>query len=446
MAERPSRTEERPFDVAVVGGGASGLAAALAAAREGARVCVIERDVGVGLSILATGNGRCNLSNAHLDPARYRHPEAFRAMAGATPEQELGAFFESVGLMLTEEDEGRLYPRSKRADSVRGALLAACTREGVRPRCGSTPVAACHDSNAGFWELALSEPAEPLRYRPGRDARTTLRRERQALKAAELTERTVRTRTVVIACGGACSEVAGLFGLPHLAEQPVLCPIACTPVTEGAGGAPALDLEALDGLRVEGELTLVRNGGILSSQRGEVLFRPYGVSGIAAFNLSRRFERGDELVLDLFPEFSEVALCKLLRAREEHLGALSDAGPDWFDGLVAPILGAQVHAAAARDGHDPVARAAALSKRLRFSISGAASPETAQVRRGGIPLRAIELSTCSVRTDLAPALFAAGEALDQDADCGGFNLAWAWLSGLRAGRSAARYAYEKDHA
>ena len=113
---------ERPYDVAVVGGGASGLAAALSAARSGASVLVIERDVEAGLPILATGNGRCNLSNAHLDPERYRHPEVARAVMGERPEEELSAFFDSLGLLTCEED-GRLYPYSRRADSVRDALL-----------------------------------------------------------------------------------------------------------------------------------------------------------------------------------------------------------------------------------------------------------------------------------------------------------------------------------
>ena len=102
------KTPELACDVAIIGGGASGLAAALSAARAGASVLVIERDVEAGLPILATGNGRCNVSNARLDPARYLHPEAARAVMGPAPEAELEGFFASLGLMTAREGAHRL--------------------------------------------------------------------------------------------------------------------------------------------------------------------------------------------------------------------------------------------------------------------------------------------------------------------------------------------------
>ena len=92
------RTEVEPYDVIVIGGGASGLAAALSAARAGARTAVVERDVACGLPILSTGNGRCNLSNTLLHPGHYRHPEVARTVMGATPEEDLAAWFHSIGL------------------------------------------------------------------------------------------------------------------------------------------------------------------------------------------------------------------------------------------------------------------------------------------------------------------------------------------------------------
>ncbi|MDY3220314.1 MAG: FAD-dependent oxidoreductase, partial [Collinsella sp.] len=97
------------YDVLVIGGGASGLAAAITAARAGKSVCIVERDVACGLKLLATGNGRCNLSNESIDPQRYNHPAFVESVMGPQPEQELMGFFSSLGIMTTSE-EGRLYP------------------------------------------------------------------------------------------------------------------------------------------------------------------------------------------------------------------------------------------------------------------------------------------------------------------------------------------------
>ena len=469
MIPSPPVPNEIACDVAVIGGGASGLAAAIAAARAGAAVCVIERDVEAGLPILATGNGRCNLSNARLDPARYRHPEAFRAVAGAAPEAQVAEFFESLGLLMAEEGEGRLYPVTRRAESVRDVLLSGCARAGAALRTCCTPAAARHDAAAGAWRLTLREPTAPLRPKRSADAHAALRAKRRALGAAELGERSLTARRVIVACGGSAAEAAALFGLPHLAEEPVLCPLACTPAacapaagttaagTTAAGasaacapaaGTPAagrLRLEELDGLRVEGALALLRGPARepVAREAGEVLLRSYGVSGIAAFNLSRRARPGDLLELDLFPALTDDELAALLRRREGLIGPLAGAGPGWFDGLLAPALGTAIGATAAAAG-DPLACSAHLCKHLALEVLGPACPEQAQVHRGGVPLAAIDPTTLAALPGTAPALHVCGEALDMDADCGGYNLAWAWLSGMRAGENAARLAQEES--
>ena len=459
MTPSPPLPAEITCDVAVIGGGASGLAAAIAAARAGAAVCVIERDVEAGLPILATGNGRCNLSNARLDPARYRHPEAFRAVAGAAPEAQVAEFFESLGLLMAEEAEGRLYPVTRRAESVRDVLLSGCARAGAALRTCCTPAAARHDAAAGAWRLTLREPTAPLRPKRSVDAHAALRAKRRALGAAELGERSLTARRVIVACGGDAAEAAALFGLPHLAEEPVLCPLACAPAanapaacaptacapTACAPAAGRLRLEELDGLRVEGALALLRGPARepVAREAGEVLLRSYGVSGIAAFNLSRHARPGDLLELDLFPALTDGELAALLRRREGLIGPLAGAGPGWFDGLLAPALGAAIGATAAA-ASDPLACSARLCKHLELEVLGPACPEQAQVRRGGVPLAIIDPTTLAALPGTAPALHICGEALDMDADCGGYNLAWAWLSGMRAGESAARLAQEEN--
>ena len=145
------------YDVAIIGGGASGLAAAVSAARAGRSVVIIERDVELGLPILATGNGRCNISNMLLDPTRYRHPEIARAVMGHHPEAELDTFFSSCGIWVTEED-GRLYPYSKRAESVRSALFnAAGSLEIYNETAAHVEDASFHEADS-CWHLTVSVP------------------------------------------------------------------------------------------------------------------------------------------------------------------------------------------------------------------------------------------------------------------------------------------------
>lgn len=430
------------YDVAIIGGGASGLAAAIAAARAGARCCIVEADVEAGLGILATGNGRCNISNARLAPRHFLHEDAARAMFDAHAERDIADFFERLGLMLAEEGEGRLYPVTRRAESVRDVLLNACSRLGVDIlTCATVSHAAPCTSPSGYWDLTLSVPAAALSFKQGRDAKARVRNARKALAVAEHTERTLHARRVIIAVGGRSASTCEVFRLAHLNETPVLCPIACE-IDSNAPGATrhALALEHLDGLRVEGALSLMREGAVIASEAGEVLFRPYGISGIAALNLSRRIEPGDIIELDLFPSLGQADMTELLRSRASSIGSYcGDAS--WFDGLVARPL-ASLLCAMLNDSADPMAHAAALLHRLRFRVHGTTEHAQAHIHRGGIPLSSVNLETCGIvsfHDGTSPSgLFACGEALDMDADCGGYNLAWAWASGMRAGLHASK--------
>lgn len=412
------------YDVAIIGGGASGLAAACTAARAGARVVVLERDVALGLPILATGNGRCNLSNRHLDPARYRHPDCARAVMGDRAEEELEAFFSSVGI-VTCSMEDRLYPMSKRAESVRDALLNACTRAGVNERCGITLLDACYQPDQARWTLTLETPTRPLRAKGKTDGHAQLRAWRRDLAAAPRVVEQLGARRIIIACGGTSGEVAELFQLPHLAETPQLCPIACTLPHHPRA------LKELDGMRSDAKLTLKRARQTVWTETGEVLFRTYGITGVAAFNLSRRVQPGDELIIDPFYQFSDDAFTRLEAERSRTLGgSWKHLGAAWFDGLlVRPLAEALLH-----EHSDE----STCPRTLRLAVQGTTEERVAQVRRGGIPFEAIDLSSLTVHPAIAPALSACGESLDMDADCGGYNLAWAWLSGMRAASSVVK--------
>ncbi|AEB07371.1 HI0933 family protein [Coriobacterium glomerans PW2] len=430
---RPSHQRSTTtYDVTVVGGGASGLAAALAARRAGSRVAVLEHDVACGLSILATGNGRCNLAHVPLEAARYSNPDIAREVMGSSAETEIEAFLRSVGI-VTVEVAGRLYPRSKRAESVRDALLGACEREGVELRAMHTLTRVEAREEMG-WRLQARRPEAALDVHDDRDLKRWLRCERRALSAAALQEVQLSARQIVVAVGGQSAEIARRFGLPHEEETPMLCPIACD--LPGAAGTRA----ALDGLRVDATLTLMRAGAPVWRETGEVLFRRYGISGIAAFNLSRRIRPGDVIEIDLFADVDEADLARAMARREAAVGPLARGGISWFDGMLARPLAALIMPGA---GTTPLSCARAC-KHIALAVTGTADERCAQVRRGGIPLSAVEVPDLTVSPELADGIAVCGEALDMDADCGGYNLAWAWLSGLRAGTAAGRAALRRE--
>lgn len=410
-AKKPSRAELREralaaasavevpkaCDVVVAGGGASGLVAAIAAAEAGARVCVLEQDLECGRKILATGNGRCNFANEDLDPTRYRNGAFVAAAAGPRWLDEVLGFFGASGLAWASE-EGRLYPLSRQAASVRNVLLARARRADVTlaPARKVTSVAPA----AGGWKVSFSPAA------PG---------EKGAPQAGDVT-----ARAVVMAAGGG-SELARGLGLSTVAEGPVLCALACEPENNG------LELALVDGRRAHAHARLLRGGSELWAEDGEVLFRPWGLSGICVFDLSRRAEAGDVISLDL--------TCGMADARLEAAAATGTA-----DGVLDP----QVAAALGAAGGNPASALAALrqARSLRLLVTDRAETERAQVTRGGLDVTGFFPETLECAT--LPGLFACGEALDVDADCGGFNLAWAWRSGQVAGASAAALALSQN--
>ena len=359
--------------VAVVGGGAAGLVAAITAAEAGADVIVIEAAPECGRSILATGGGRCNFANADLAAEAYNDPAFAAAVMGAEPLADILAFFEESGLAWCEE-EGRLYPRSMAAASVRELLLARAERAGVLLACGREAVAAAADER-GF----------ELRLRP----------------AFEGPEEALRCGSLVIATGGG-ADLASELGLPMHPLRPGLCALA----------ARGLPFERLDGRRARVRAVLSREGAQVADETGEMLFRPWGVSGIVSFDLSRFALPGDELAIDLAPELSDEAFRALVGRAGSAAGVV--------DPQIASVLADEF---------------GSVPKTVRIVIEGTADEQHAQLTLGGIATEAFDSSTLASRE--ADGLFACGEALDIDGRCGGYNLAFAWLSGMRAGASAA---------
>ena len=412
LAEAAASELPRQAEVCIIGGGAAGLACAIAARAAGARrVVVLERDLACGRTILTTGNGRCNFCNTELAPENYNQ-SAFVADAMGEPAAALNEaleFFRACGMSWIEED-GRLYPRSRQAASVRNVLLARCWREGITLAPAREVLGARR--RHGMWYVSYRErwvagPHGPAAASDGDERACAVR--------------TMPARSVVIATGGATSGFARSFDLPLVPEQPVLCGI------EAQGAAPGV-LTALDGRRAHVVASLTREGRVVLREAGEVLFRPWGLSGIVSFNLSRHALPGDMVELDLAPEVDAWEVDSLVSSRPGDTSCL--------DGILDPVIAAELIALAGGIRFDGLAwRVAPLVKGLPFRVTGLADTTHAQVTRGGIATEAVCASTLAASGH--PGLFACGEALDVDGACGGFNLAWAWLSGLHAGRAAA---------
>lgn len=397
-------------DVCVVGGGAAGLVAAIVAAEEGAGVTVLEAELECGRSILATGNGRCNFSTVSLDPRRYNDPEFVRAAFGRRPLDDILGFFRDCGLRWSLEND-RLYPLSRQAASVRNVLLARARRAGVRLACGRRLVALepCDDG----WHLRFETHWD------------------------DEGPRSLRARAVVLATGGTNSADGGALTdgleLERRPLSPALCPVACE-------DSP---LSLLDGRRAQVDLSLVRTDDFLPCwhERGELLFRDYGISGIVTFDLSRRARPGDWALVDLVPDHGASELRQIVGM---------EPGPGCLDGVLDPEIahllerlacerwdpGAPQLGPTPRD--DDVDWLVHLAKHLPLHVAELAAHKGTQVCQGGLQTR--QFDPQSLRCEAYPSLLACGEALDVDGDCGGLNLSWAWKSGLAAGRSAAEVA------
>ncbi len=381
--------------VAVIGGGAAGLAAAIAAAQEGASVTVFEAADRVGKKILATGNGRCNLTNMQLDASDYRNGDFAAPVIGQLGPQEVRDWFLKQGLFTVEEREGRVYPLSNAANSVLDVLRAACTRAQV--------------------QLVTDSRARAIEKRP------------YGFEVALKDERIVQADRVVVACGGG-SRLLASCGHKIVASEPVLCPIQTS--TD--------DLRSMNGIRVRANIKLTAPGSkeVVFEESGELLFRDYGVSGIVILNASRFAEEGQTLRIDFIPSMSEQELHSMLKERVRWASSYEELMCGIFHPQVNRML---IRANKCRPQDMPdehgVMRMACMPKGFKLAVVGPANPKQAQVTRGGASVAQFDAS--SMESKLVPGLFACGECLDVDGPCGGYNLHWAWASGIVAGRAAA---------
>ena len=400
------------MDILILGGGASGMACALAAAQNPQnRVTVLERQARVGRKLLSTGNGRCNLTNLHAAPEDYAGGgAAFCAPAlRAFPPGEILRLFRELGLLTTAEPDGRVYPLSDHAGSVVDVLRFALARRENLRLCTAQCVMALRRKGAGF--------------------------------AVETETDRFFAHKVVVACGGAAGGKLGgtadgcrlLESLGHrrVPLRPALVPLRTDPVLP----------RSCKGVKADVAARLLAGGRELARETGELLFTETGVSGPVGFALSRSAAHSPgpalTLELDFLRDYSLEDILYLLRRRAED-PALE--ARELFTGCLHSRLG-QMLCRAAGIPAAPMSTvtpaqlqaAAETAKGLVLPVLGATGLDQAQVTVGGADTREFDPETLESR--LCPGVYACGEVLDVDGPCGGYNLQWAWSSGLLAGRN-----------
>lgn len=398
-------------DCIILGGGASGLAACAALAASGMRITLIERLDRVGKKIMASGNGRCNLSNTDMAASHYGSAAPFVAKVyEKTPPEEVLDFFNALGLMTSSED-GRIYPRTMMASSVLDVLRAACERDNVTLLTGEEAVSLTPSRRSG-WSVQLSSGEG------------------------------VFAPIVLCAMGGCASPHLGTDGagvrlletLGHSAgrQVPALVQLRCD---HGA-------LRSLKGVRVQAALTLEIGGCTAAQETGELLFADYGVSGVCVFQLSGLAAQALDakkrvrLLVNLLPEVKDVHVW--LHARIAAHPAHTALG--LFTGVFPRLLSMAILKEAAISPESAVSRlSGAQLHALEESISRFALPVTgtqgfknAQVTRGGIALDEVDPLTMASR--LFDGLYILGETLDVDGPCGGYNLHFAFAGALTAAK------------
>lgn len=390
------------------------MMAALAARQAGASVTLLERQARVGRKLLATGNGRCNLTNLSPLPDRYHgtDAESIQKVLDAFPVQDTLSFFESLGLITTAEPSGRVYPYSDQANSVVDVLRFALEASGT--------------------ELL-----------PGREVKK-LKKTGSGFRLS-LDGDTMDFDKVIVACGGVAGSRLGgsMSGYQLLRSLGHSCTRLRPSLVQLRSSHPRMS--ALKGVRAQCAALITLDGSLFAKSEGEIQFTDYGLSGPVIFEISRDvcFQKGSWICrLDLLPQHSPERISDLLERRQSRLPDLTAA--DLFTGLLHNRLGRVLVQQAGLNLNTPLREldrtaltaAASLAKDLPFPLTEPMGMDAAQVTAGGIPLT--EFDPSSMESRLVPGLYACGEVLDVDGDCGGYNLQWAWSSGHLAGRSAGK--------
>ena len=399
--------------VGIIGAGASGMAAALAASENHeVQVVLLERQARVGRKLQATGNGRCNLTNLHAAVEYYHGEESefvVPALQMMNPEKTLN-WFRDLGLYTVAEDSGKVYPYSDQANSVVDVLRLALDRPNVTLLTGAEVQKVCR---------------------------------RQETFVVETEERTVICDKLIIACGGlAGSKLGGTmsgyrllakFGHRSTRLRPSLVQLR----------SPWGSLAALKGVRANCYVQILHEEKLFAQSTGELQFTEYGLSGPVIFEISRDVCQGTGAWcarLDFLPQCdSETLLAELQKRRNSKLMAdelLTGVLHNRLGRVLTKSAGIGSNVAISSLTDEQLLHLCSCVKAFEVVLSEPMGMDSAQVTAGGVLTK--DFDPQSMESRRIPGLYACGEVLDIDGDCGGYNLQWAWSSGYCAGLHAGK--------
>jgi len=393
----------------IIGAGAAGLCAAINLARAGQQVTLLEQNSRLGKKILVSGNGKCNISNRHIDPSRFhsQNPDFITKVLEGYDFPVVEKFFTSLGLELVEGKEGKMFPMSLQASSVVELLEYEAKQSGVEIVCDCAVTNIERKGDTFVLETSQGKKtSEQLVVASGSPAAPQL--------------------------GGSNSGYAFATKMGHslIPRHPSLVQL-CSEESWVKGCA---------GVKVSGLAKLYANGEYITEKKGDILFTNYGISGLAILDLSRevstRLANFDycELHLDLMPALNKEQLTNLLlsRVQKESTKPIDL----WLHGvinkkLIAIILEQSKSRAKIEKelNRKEINRLVHTIKNLKLSVNDTKGFKGAEVATGGIDTT--EVNPHTMESKLMPNLYFAGEILDVDGDRGGFNFHWAWVTGMR---------------
>ncbi len=392
--------------VCIVGGGAAGMIAAIMAARNHAAVTILEHNEKTGKKLLATGNGRCNLTNEKQEKMCYHseHPELLWDILQNFPFEQTLDFFEKIGIYPVSKN-GYFYPSSMQASSVQEVLEMEARFLKVKIKC-----------KEHVKEIKVSDTKENPRF-------------------SVVTETwQYPADAVILACGSQASEIDGADGSGYtLAKQlglKVINPLPALVPLKGKGNY----FSKWAGTRIYGKIYLQSQNEIVQTEEGELQLTDYGISGIPVFQLSGlaakllQHQHSVTLMIDFLPDVAPKELEELLLKRKElcPYKTTKELCIGLFPKKLIEVL---------VDKNTDLSTLAEKIKKFSMEIVGTKPFSNAQVCQGGVSLE--EISPKTMECKKIPGLYLAGELLDADGICGGYNLQWAWSSGACAGKEAA---------
>lgn len=455
------------YDVVIIGAGASGLVAAITAARQGSSVLVIEKKDAAGKKILATGNGKCNFTNLIQKSECYRSDDiafVMKVLSLFDVHQTI-SFFKELGIYPKERD-GYLYPNSEQASSIVSVLTMECQRLKVQFRFNETvreikePLytviteAIEHktlDTSLNENKQAILNNKDINRAAAENNAKSAKDAKNKSGKTQDeiiIKKYTYYAEKIILASGGCASPKLGSDGSGYALAQSfghaVIKPLPALVQLK----SPDKYCKTISGVRTEAAVELFADNKLQVSEKGEILFTDYGISGIPVLQISRFAAKALDcnkkvfLRLDLLPVVSKSELITHLKARIRN-------NPDRnIEEMMVGLLNHKLTYVIIKEAKlDPYKMSGQMSeqelkalavsiKEFMMIINDTNSFDNAQVCAGGIATAYIDAET--MESMLTNGLYFAGEILDVDGTCGGYNLQWAWSSGYLAGYNAGK--------